>query len=293
MPGIPGIPIPLAADFNLLHLTPGYEANGSAEYLRVKQAFDLLNYDKLPQAPKDYTFNPWVKLIHDDHYVNAPNVYAYSVDDAVGNIQAEGGGFIIDVGSTKDLENQRLAEPPININIGAPNGNVGFKIYRVCSDDQSRDKEVNEGFYSFVINANNPDKCPVFLYDNKSPPQRYTFKITKEPKDFTFVAKDAAWDADTTAKPIDCTGNAIASQAGMKIQTSSRNWCCQLLAQGGNGVIAFQQPSIGNIHFPREYFAVTPPAKIEALENVERMCSAGKAIPLGTAVKGKATAIRR
>jgi hypothetical protein len=39
------------------------------------------------------------------YFPRALNVYAYSVDDAVGNIQAEGTGFIIDVGDTKHLEN--------------------------------------------------------------------------------------------------------------------------------------------------------------------------------------------
>ncbi len=68
---------------NLLENTPTYKDNGYAEYLRVKQEFDKLNYGttKNPQ----YVFNPWVVLIHGGKYVDAPNVYAYSVDDAVGD----------------------------------------------------------------------------------------------------------------------------------------------------------------------------------------------------------------
>jgi hypothetical protein len=196
-----------AADANLLHLTPGYAANESAEYLRVKVLFDKLNYDKLPDGK--YDFNPWAKLIHGDHYVNAPNVYAYSVDDAVGNIQAEGGGFIIDIGSTKDLENDRPAEPPINVTFGySPNDPIRFTNYRVCSNDPSRDRQVNSLFPAFVVNASDPDKCPVYLYDNKSPQQLYTFRITRDSKTFTYLPDPPRkWDANTTAKPIDCKGN--------------------------------------------------------------------------------------
>ena len=99
---------------NLLENTPGYQSNNYAEYLRVKQEFDKLNYGTT-QDPES-VFNPWVVMIHGSSYMNAPNVYAYSVDDAVGNIQADGLGFVVDVGSTEHLENQLPAAPPITIN---------------------------------------------------------------------------------------------------------------------------------------------------------------------------------
>jgi hypothetical protein len=47
-----------------------------------------------------------VVVIHGSSHVNAPNMYAYSVDDAVGNIQADGLGFVVDVGSTEHLKKQ-------------------------------------------------------------------------------------------------------------------------------------------------------------------------------------------
>jgi hypothetical protein len=97
-------PACLGPNDNLLqNSSTTYSANNSALYHQVKLEFDQLNYNLLTDT-LSYNFNPWVNvLIHGSNYVNAPNVYAYSVDDAVGNLQAEGAGFIIDVGSTKNL----------------------------------------------------------------------------------------------------------------------------------------------------------------------------------------------
>ncbi len=50
------------------------------------------------------TFNPYVKLIHDDLKMNA---YAFSVDDAVGFMSELGSGLVFTVGGTKGLPNER------------------------------------------------------------------------------------------------------------------------------------------------------------------------------------------
>ncbi|MGO4395521.1 hypothetical protein AB4Z46_29615 [Variovorax sp. M-6] len=50
------------------------------------------------------TFNPYVKLIHDDLQMNA---YAFSVDDAVGFMSELGDGLIFAVGGAKGLENEK------------------------------------------------------------------------------------------------------------------------------------------------------------------------------------------
>ena len=60
-----------------------------------------------------------MQFIHGDailpDQLGMPGVYAYSVDDAVGNLNVEAEGYIIDIGSTKHLENQTRATPPLNI----------------------------------------------------------------------------------------------------------------------------------------------------------------------------------
>jgi hypothetical protein len=138
-----------------------------------------------------------------------PNVYAYSVDDAVGNIQAEATGFIIDVGSVKNLENMMPAAPPININYAIGPQTIKMMNYSICSVDAPK-KLVNPNFQSFVISANNPKNCPIFFRDNKSPPQRYTFTITQPPPFTVFpnpkVPPLPNW-TPTTAAVIDCSGN--------------------------------------------------------------------------------------
>jgi hypothetical protein len=237
-----------AAD-NLLEDTPGYMENNYAEYLRVKQEFDKLNYGTT-KDPK-YVFNPWVVLIHGSGYVNAPNVYAYSVDDAVGNIQADGLGFIIDVGSTEHLENPLPAAPPITINYaieGPPP--VEFTSFRICKNDAAHDRAVNPFFASFIINANDPAHCPVFFLDNKSPPQLYAFTVATPPP-FTFFANQskASWSA-ATSKQIACGGN----QGGSPFQPSSETWCCDKSAS--NGVFAFSTPEPHNAHNILNHFVI-------------------------------------
>jgi hypothetical protein len=253
------------ADANLLENTPGY-STGTApkidytEYLRVKLEFDKLNYGaniKAPLKDPQYVFNPWVVLIHGSQYVNAPNVYAYSVDDAVGNIQAYGTGFIIDVGSTVHLENQDPAAPPINIAYAIGDQTIKFTNYRLCKNDLDHDIPVNPAFQSFVISANNPETCPIFFLDNKVPPQLYSFTITKPPP-FTFfpnpdVPPFPMWTQETAAV-IDCTADA----GPAPYQPSSKNWCCEKLnPPNGNGVFAYSKPEPHNAHQSEIHTAVT------------------------------------
>ena len=122
---------------NLLQNTPGYfvkRTDGSFDYTQPnggyvakKQEFDHLEYGNFQNAspPPGVVFNPWVQLLHGGsallptpQYLAIPNIYAYSVDDAVGNIQAAATGVIIDVGGLSNLENQNLATPPITVVLG-------------------------------------------------------------------------------------------------------------------------------------------------------------------------------
>jgi hypothetical protein len=247
-----GAPPCLGASDNLLQNTPftagqpcpptrtdncGYAANNFALYQQVKLEFDQLNYNLLTDNANPYNFNPWVNmLIHGSNFVNAPNVYAYSVDDAVGNLQSEGGGFIIDVGSSKNLctgatpcSNQNPAGPPININLAlnfSNPGNINFTNYGLCTSDPLSFKAVNTLSKSFIINASSPSQCPVFLVDSNSSPQLYTFTVTtppaqapKIPPPYILVPPGTA-SSSQTAKVIDCSGNKT-------FPMSSQVWCCK------------------------------------------------------------------
>jgi hypothetical protein len=247
------------ADLNLLQNTPDesgtpiYSQNDFALYNKVKLEFDKLQYGKYADA--SYVFDPWVEFIHGGDpgagQLGIPNAYAYSVDDAVGNIQAEAKGFIIDIGSLKHLENQSPAGPPINITFGYdPNSTLKFLTYGVCGNLASRQKPVDPLNPTFIINANDPKNCPVYFTDNNSPPRTYTFTVTQPPASFALIPTKevraspslAVWSNGNnnptqynTTSIIDCSKNA---------DSASRHWCCTLLAKGGNGTFAYSTPEV-------------------------------------------------
>jgi hypothetical protein len=287
--GIPGHGC--GAAVNLLENTPGYsQGTDFTSYLNVKQAFDGINYGTLPA--EIYPFNPWVTLIHDPNnlgFIGAPNAYAYSVDDAVGNIQAEGQGFIVDIADTVNLENPNLAGPPITINLGF--GGSGFDAmfqftnYAVCQTTPDRIKPINPAFPSFVVSGTSPT-CPqdpkinpnglpiVYLWDSKTVSggtpagQEYTFMIAVPPDQFPFFTDPAAakWtpappNNTSTAFPIACTGNAPPNNPNMVIgqfEKSSWQWCCDKASSAG--VFAYSAPEPHNPHHIKNFFVITQKA---------------------------------
>lgn len=84
------------------------------------------------------TFNPYVKLIHDDLKMNA---YGFSVDDAVGFMSELGSGLVFAVGGTQGLENpaQFTYADGFSLAIGVPEAQKErvntplIKRYGVCA----------------------------------------------------------------------------------------------------------------------------------------------------------------
>jgi hypothetical protein len=260
---------------NLLENTPGYNANGYEQYAKVKLEFDNLQYGNYPDAA--YAFDPWVPFLHGKTYLNIPGVYAYSVDDAVGNIQAEAQGFIIDIGSLAHLENPLPAAAPINIALGYSSTDaVRFASYSVCKNDPARTKPVNPLNPAFIINANAPRNCPVYLTDNKPVQQTYTFTVTKPPPFTIFtlsqvMSGDAKWSNGSTGNTtsvIDCSGN----QTSQPFQQSSKAWCCSLTSS--RGVFAYSQPDPHDPHQSLTHIVSTIPA-LPTASSGDATCSMG------------------
>jgi hypothetical protein len=181
------------AKLNLLEDTDGYKADNYKKYHDVKE-----NFDKL-QLANDGKFDPYVLLIHDKKYLNAKNVYAYSVDDALGNMQVDGSGLIIAVGGKERLPNPDEATPPVHVSFGYAKGDkVKYTKYRICSTGKQRD--VNPDFASFDISINNIKNCVLTLWDNKKKPRVYQFKITQQPP----FPPGPGYDAQTK-KMVDCS----------------------------------------------------------------------------------------
>jgi hypothetical protein len=257
---------------NLLENTPGYGSENKTyeKYAKVKTEFDNLNYGGpsgepwSPPAP--YAFNPWVSFIHGVPpgtpdpkmgYLGMPGVYAYSVDDAVGNLNVYAKGYIVDIGDTKHLENTNPAGPPIAISLGySVTDAVRFETYSACGPN--KDRSVNPADPVFIISAIDPETCPIWLTDNKMAKYTFTLKpTTATPPLFTLIptpaikAGQGSWStgkgypgpgnnptAYDTASVIDCSGNAT---------QLSKLWCCTRLATVdkvgyGSGVFAYSTP---------------------------------------------------
>ena len=184
-----------SATVNLLENTPGYAADNSEKFHQIKDLFDGLQYWKTGE------FDPYVSLIHGADYVNAPNVYAYSVDDAVGNLQADATGFIIAVGGTRGLPNPNPAAPPVNVNFGyAKTDKVRFEKYGICTT--TPDQAIDPDYASFGLSvlSQNLGQCPLSLIDNNG--ALYTLKLKSGPP----YPYENAFGPNTHA-PIDCSGN--------------------------------------------------------------------------------------
>jgi hypothetical protein len=212
------------AQGNLLENTPGYftccNPDGSRIYTRyqaVKEEFDRLQYwpDEVGGNLLKGRFNPYGVLIHGKDYINAPYVYAYSVDDAVGNMQVAGDGLILAVGGVNGLPNPNHATPFINVSFGfAKTDRVQFTKYGICTNGPN--VMVNPDFPSFIISSTNPNICPLTWVDNSG--QRYKFKLKYQPQGMP--PSVPAWPicnpGDTTCAtalnpaaraPIDCSAN--------------------------------------------------------------------------------------
>jgi hypothetical protein len=202
-------------------------------YQQVKLEFDQLNYNKTLTGG-DYNFNPWVNVLIHGPFVNADNVYAYSVDDAVGNLQSEGVGFFIDVGSSQNLctcllnstnactgspgpnpacPNQNPAGPPINVGVAQlPSSSTNFTHYGLCKYDPNDPisyKTVNTLSSAFAMSPFNPQQCPIFL-DNIAKPggtggtQLYSFTVTQAPNQTNPPPFTPCTMPDTVPRPVGC-----------------------------------------------------------------------------------------
>ena len=135
------------ANVNLLEQTDGYTdptktpyyANVKTEYDQLQYWFNVLNGQNgqwSDTTKPDYgQFDPYVALVHGEDYMNAPYTYAYSVEDAVGNMQTDGTGLIVAIGGPQDLPNQDHVTPEVLFTFGYESGYAGgitFDKYGRC-----------------------------------------------------------------------------------------------------------------------------------------------------------------
>lgn len=232
-----------SAQTNLLEDTPGYRENQYARYQTVKAQFDDLN--NWPTGE----FNPYVQLIHAPEYLNTQYAYAYSVDDAVGNMQTTGEGLILAVGGVQGLPNPNPATSPIHVPFGyAAADGVRFVKYGVCTD--TPDQDVNPNFTSFDLSANELAKCTLSFMDTQTPPNLYFFKITSQPP-FPSRPPDNEPIPNTNKTMIDCSGNT---------QFVTDTWC--------RNIFGYTQGGFGQHKRTDDYVSVPAPAQTPMLPSV-------------------------
>ena len=199
---------------NQLYHTPGYEdPKKLLNYEIVKADFDELQY-WVNVLKGDYgKFDPYVALVHGPDYLNAPYTYAYSVDDAVGNMQTDGTGLIIAVGGSQNLPNPDHATPNVNFPFGyssSYDGGINFAQYGRCTT--TPDTPTVSYFTSFAVPEgidNTPGSilnCMNSMQDSKG--RVYLFKLKGLPPNFPnnpFPTPDER--RMVNSRLIDCTGD--------------------------------------------------------------------------------------
>ena len=145
-----------ACGLNPLASTPGYAA--------AETAYHTLQYTFNPNYAGD--FNPYVPLVHN---ALAMNVYAYSIDDAVGNINTIGNGIVIAVGGGNGLSNPLQYDTNSITTVGPgtppPSPAPIFTKFGVCSSTASSGLLARGAPFSFQIPANQYP-CEITLEDS-------------------------------------------------------------------------------------------------------------------------------
>ncbi|KTD59924.1 hypothetical protein [Legionella shakespearei] len=198
------------------------------------------NYKEPEGDNPDYLFNPYVKLIHDNQYLDM-DAYGFSVDDAVGFMSELGDGLVFTVGGTHGLENQKQFSyaDGFSVAIGVPKSMENeassplIKKYGACLL-KSVDDDTPCG----------QDKQDVIMPDNSQiagfrigTVASYPIKVSFTDLDdniYTFVVREQFKACGDNAEPAECPANKldivvkgsclVTDKNGQK-HPKSDNWC--------------------------------------------------------------------
>jgi hypothetical protein len=210
---------------NQLYDTPGYsDPKKPLNYSVIKSDFDELQYWVNVLKGQYGQFDPYVALVHGPDYLNAPYAYAYSVDDAVGNMQTDGTGLIIAVGGPMNLPNPDHATPNVNFPFGyssSYDGGIHFAQYGRCTT--TPDTPTVTYFTSFSVPEGIENtkssilNCTNSMQDSKG--REYLFKLKGLPSNFPTDPFPTPEERHTVnSQFIDCHQN-----AGQVL-----NWCLDI-----------------------------------------------------------------
>ncbi|WP_392538448.1 hypothetical protein [Legionella sp. 227] len=160
-------------------------------------AYTALQYNYKNYSSYAQDFNPYTSLIHQALQMN---VYAYSVDDAVGFISTIGNGLVITVGGAKGLPNSQQYNPQqvITVSLGTPP--VGsslpvFTHYGVCSQTAPSSLGGGASFKFQLPSSSFP--CVITLEDSLKRLYHFTLNapapLTSTAADISCAAADQPW----------------------------------------------------------------------------------------------------
>ena len=121
---------------NELKDTPGI--GGAIGYHKISNAYVYLQYKSPPNPNTFGVFNRYTELIHSAEYLRVGE-YAFSIDDAAGNMLEVGDGVNITVGGAQGLGNTNPYDPWrfFLFNVGsAKETGPTWKKYRVCTAEE-------------------------------------------------------------------------------------------------------------------------------------------------------------
>lgn len=225
----------------------------SDEYKTTHKLYRDLEYsytrNKYGPADVQHTFNPYVQLIHGANFLGM-NGYAFSIDDAVGNMQESGSGLIIAVGGTRGLENKKAYNPKaaITVSMGSPGPNSPiWKKFDACNaaiQCEPRSDLLN-GATNFKLGT--ISKFPIKVVIKDSADRRYEFIVKAGPSKANGFKIPA--DAVTGCKVTDANGNSIVS-----------TWCVPYTEQGHGTPYAHSGTDENNN--PVNYISADPPSAL-------------------------------
>ena len=181
---------------NELKDTPGI--GGLDEYRKISHAYVDLQYHSPPDPKTFGDFNRYTELIHSPEYLHVGE-YAFSIDDAAGNMLEVGDGVNITVGGTNGLGNRNPYDPwrffLFNVGAAKETGPTWTK-YRVCTGteeeltacaSQAPDRDMKEShrknsdvaYASIKIGA---VQCPCVIVLEDSNKALYKVRVKKLPQ---------------------------------------------------------------------------------------------------------------
>jgi len=170
------VPFNACADDTFI-VNPLYETRTGSAYTEIQNKYIALQYSSLEQANKAEVFNPYAAFIHGGDYLKMHAAYAFSIDDAVGNMNEDGEGIIVAVGGDHGLINKTEYNPKTTIEIGlgqpAANDPVWTK-YGICTPEA--DQYLSSGSTLIKVGGQAQFPCKITLEDSNNSVYQFTIK---------------------------------------------------------------------------------------------------------------------